>query len=130
MKVLLTSLAIVATISVGVGFVFAKFLGFWQGAVAALIIQFLIFYIFTSSQSASEETNTVEDQLVALQTAPITCPCGKHVFSAPVFLNAENLFTCEKCGSKFRVEMSYDSVVLTEPLNIENVFNHLKEKGT
>lgn len=128
MKTILISLLIVFTISIGVGFVVADFIGFWQGAVAACIIQFIAFYFTTSKPKEEEEP--IEDQLIELQTASIACPCGKHIFSAPIFLNSENPFTCEKCGSRFRVEMSYESVVVTEPLNIENVFNHLKDKGT
>jgi hypothetical protein len=45
-----------------------------------------------------------------------------------VFYNTDNSFLCEKCGSRFKVELNHETVLLTEPLNIANVFTQLKEK--
>ena len=43
MRTVLLSIAIVALISIGAGFVLIDFIGFWQGVVGATIIQFLAF---------------------------------------------------------------------------------------
>ena len=133
MRTVLLSIAIVALISIGSGFVLIDFIGFWQGVVGATIIQFLAFYIpFTGPNSKGNQT--AEDaaesikEIIDLQTIPITCPCGKNTFTAPIFFNLENEFKCEKCGSGFKVEPSYDVLLITEPVNIENIFNKLKQK--
>lgn len=125
----LVSLLITLLISLGIGFVLSDLLGFWQGFVGTIIIQFFVFY-FTSSRKTQqvESQPSFEEEIIGLQTVPISCPCGKSTFSAPVFFNTENAFTCEKCGSKFKVDVTYDTILLTEPLNIENVFNQLKQK--
>jgi uncharacterized Zn-finger protein len=134
MRTVLLSLAIVALISVGAGFVLKDFIGFWQGVVGATIIQFLAFYLpFTgtapkNNQAADDAAESIKE-IIDLQTIPINCPCGKNTFTAPIFFNIENEFTCEKCGSGFKVEPTYDVVLVTEPVNIENIFNKLKEQS-
>ena len=128
-KVIGFSLGITILISLGLGFVLKDIIGFWEGFVVGIIAQFLGFYLLSlRNKNNIVEEPDLSDEIINLQTIPITCPCGKHTFTAPVFYNTENMFTCEKCGSKFKVELNYDTVLLTEPLNIENVFNQLKER--
>lgn len=130
MKALLISLGITLLISTGLGFVLKDLIGFWQGFVGAFIAQFLGFYFlsFKGKDEVEQATSSIEE-LIELQTMPINCPCGKNVITAPIFFNTNNQFTCEKCSSVFRVEPSFDVVLLTEPVNIENIFNKLKEQG-
>lgn len=130
MKTLAISLSITAIISVGLGFVLKDLIGFWQGFVGAIIAQFLVFYFlsFKGKEEIEEATSSVAE-IIELQTMPINCPCGKNVITAPIFFNTNNQFTCDKCSSVFRVEPSFDVVLLTEPVNIENIFNKLKEQG-
>lgn len=129
-KVLGVSLGITLFISIGVGFVLKDFIGFWQGVVGAFITQFIAFYFIsiTKTNNGAEEAQDIGSGIVELQTVPITCPCGKNTFTSPIFFNVDNSFLCEKCGSRFKVELNYDTVLLTEPMNIENIFNQLKEK--
>ena len=130
MKTLAISLGITILISAGSGFVFKDFIGFWQAFVGAFIIQFVTFYFLSlKGDKEIEKANTSVEELINLQTMPITCPCGKNTFTAPIFFNTDNQFTCEKCGSVFRVEPSLDVVLLTEPVNIEKVFTKLKEQS-
>lgn len=128
LKSVVVSLTVTLLISCGIGFVFAGFIGFWQGFVASIIVQFLGFYLLSLRSKDKDSKVDIEEELINLQTIPISCPCGKNTFTAPVFLNTENNFLCEKCGSRFKVELNYDTVLLTEPLNITNIFNQLKEK--
>ena len=123
-------LFITILVSLGIGFVLKDILGFWEGVVGSVIIQFLGFYYLTSIQTKNnkQQEPDIVEEIINLQTVPISCPCGKHTFTAPVFYSADNSFLCEKCGSKFKVELSYETVLLTEPLNIENIFNQLKER--
>lgn len=128
-KLVVASLSVTLLVSFGLGFVFADIIGFWQGVVGSFIAQFIASYLLAFKNSKSNETEPdLGEEIINLQTIPISCPCGKNIFTAPVFYNTENAFLCDKCGSRFKVELSYDTVLLTEPLNIENVFNQLKEK--
>lgn len=125
------SLGIVLVISLGVGFVCANIIGFWQGFVAAILFQFIGGYCLTTFKAPSankvEDTSDLE-KIIDLQTVDIICPCTNAVTKSPIFFGINNEFVCNKCNSKFKVELSYDSVLVTEPLNIENAYNFLKSK--
>lgn len=128
-KVIIFSLTITFLVSTGIGFVLSGVIGFWQGFVGSVIAQFLGFYLLSLRNNNKVSTEpSLSEEILSLQTIPITCPCGKNTFTAPVFFNTQNDFTCEKCKGKFKVELNYDTILLTEPLNIENVFNQLKQK--
>lgn len=130
-KKICLSLVLTILISAGIGFVFQNIIGFWQGATAAIIIHFLIFYLFNPGQKSQvliESEKAAFDELILTQTASVNCPCGQNTINVPILLNIDNIFTCEKCLSKFRVNVSFDTVLLTEPFNIANAFNVLKSK--
>lgn len=131
-KLIAISLGIVVAISLGVGFVFSEIIGFWQGFVAAVLAQFISTYGFatfrTVKNSTVSDSEAQLNQLLELQTIEVTCPCSHVVSKSPVFFNTDNVFTCTKCNSKFKIEPTYDSILLTEPLNIENAYNFLKSK--
>lgn len=131
-KLLSISLGIVFAVSTGVGFVLKEFIGFWEGFILAVIVQFIASYGIATFKNTSKETvEAVVDnsqQLIDLQTVEITCPCGNIVSKSPIFFGLDNGFVCNKCSSKFRVELSYEPVLVTEPLNIENAYNFLKSK--
>jgi hypothetical protein len=130
LKTLGVSLGITLLISVGVGFVLKDIIGFWQGLVGSVIIQFLGFYFLSLRRDsiAAAAAPDISSDIIELQTIPVSCPCGKNTFTSPVFFNVDNSFLCDKCGSRFKVELNYDTVLLTEPMNIENIFNQLREK--
>jgi hypothetical protein len=118
-------------ISAGLGYALSSFIGFWQCFTGITVVQFIIFYIFAEIRTRKEEEkmqNTLAQDILNLQTVPVTCPCGKNVFETPIFFNFDNTFRCDKCGSKFKVELDYNSILLTDPQNYENVFNNLKDK--
>lgn len=136
MRLIVYSLAIVTVISLGIGFITQDFFGgstagFLRGFTGSVIAQFLIFYFSAVKTEKKEEINDSQiklDEIIAQQTCPISCPCGKNVITAPIFINQDNAFECEVCKSKFRVEVSYESILLTEQVNLNNIFNILKEK--
>jgi hypothetical protein len=128
-RLLIISLSITFLVSFGVGFVLKDIIGFWQGVVGAILVQFLGFYFLALRKNNNiEEDTKLADEFINLQTIPISCPCGKNTFTSAVFYNTENSFLCEKCGSRFKVELNHDTVLLTEPLNIEKIFDQLKAK--
>ncbi len=135
-RAIMLSLSIVCIISIGGGFVLSDFIGFWEGFVAITLLQFALAYIITLLKDKSQSNKEAAiadiadniDHIMNLQTVDIICPCGSVVSKSPVFFNKHNEFICNKCNSKFKVELSYDSILITEPLNIENAFNALKQK--
>jgi len=131
LKKICLSVLLVLLISAGIGFSLQNFIGFWQGTVAAFIVQFLFFYFHNPNKK--EEQLIMGEQLayndlLQTQTSTVNCPCGQRSMTVPILLNEENIFTCDKCLSKFRVDVTLESVVLTEPFNLVNVFTSLKEK--
>lgn len=118
-------------LALGFGYVVQEFIGgIGRGFVAGIIIQFILFMIYKPKKEepinneADEALNTVID----LQTTLVECPCGKNKMYEPIFLNKDNIFTCSTCGSKFRVEIAYESILLTEPISLVNVFDNLRER--
>lgn len=129
-------LLITITVSLGTGLALMgklgfenSLIGFTKAAVGALILQFVIHNIFLSRklQVLVEDTAAI-DEVISLQTSTVSCPCGQFSFYTPIFINSDNIFTCEKCKSKFRVEVTLDSILITEPLNLETAYNFLKTK--
>lgn len=128
-KKIAISITITILMSLAIGFVFQElFNGFWRATVCGFILHFIVFYIFGTKTPPSNEAEEALNEIIGLQTCPISCPCGNNIFSATIFINNDNVFTCDKCQSKFKVEVSYDSVLVTEPVSIGNVFNSLKSK--
>jgi hypothetical protein len=123
-------LLITILVSLGIGYMLSDFISLWKGVVGGIIVQFILRYIVDAIKIKTQpvdNTDAIQD-IIDTQTVPITCPCGKNTFFAPVFHNKENNFQCEKCGSRFRAEINIDTILLTEPVNLQNAFDHLKRK--
>jgi len=130
-KKIVFSLVLTILISTGIGFVLQNIIGFWQGTTAAIIIHFLIFYLFNPEKKSREFIDSKKsafNELLQTQNVTVDCPCGQNSITTPILLNTENIFTCDKCLSKFRVNVVFESVLLTEPFNIANAFNALKSR--
>lgn len=118
-------------LALGFGYVVQEFIGgIGRGFVAGLIIQFILFMVYRPKKEEPENNEADEalNAVVDLQTTLIECPCGKNKMYEPIFLNKDNIFTCNTCGSKFRVEIAYESILLTEPISLVNVFDNLRER--
>jgi hypothetical protein len=131
-KQVIIPIAILILISSCIGFAFQAFFGgFWQAALAGLLGQLLVYNVYTSLLELSQKRNEIKntlDTIIEAQTCPIACPCGKNVVQAPLFINNDNDFICEVCNAKFRVEITYESILQTQPTNLSNIFDVLKQK--
>lgn len=132
MKQILISVIITLLISLGVGYVLEDFLGgITKGIVGSIIIQFLFFYFFFQKNKPGDEFSEAElilQDIIETQTCSINCPCGKNTMSVPLFINKDNLFKCDKCNGSFRVDIEYQPIIVTEQLNLNTVFEALKNK--
>jgi hypothetical protein len=131
LKQISISLAIVTIISVVFGFALRHLTGFWEATSAVFVLQFLLFY-FAKFENKNVVVSDIEQQayenLLQTQIVAVNCPCGQTTMKVPILLNEDNIFTCNKCSSKFKVNATFDSILLTEPLNIANAFEALIQK--
>ncbi|MGA1049793.1 MAG: hypothetical protein ACO3UU_17445 [Minisyncoccia bacterium] len=132
-KTIIISIIITIIISTGFGFALAKNLGFWQGTVLAFLTQIILFYVYSlvrqnKTEKLEEEHFAIISEIEQRSLIDVVCPCGVRGDQIAYFDLEDATFTCEKCSSKFRVEVVFNPVLLTEPLNLENAFNKIKEK--
>lgn len=132
-NVILVSLGLTLLVSVGIGYALSDVLGFLQGTILVFILQLVGFYFYNSKNSQvkaqiEEQYNIVVSELLEKSYVNVICPCG-NVNEKTLFFELEDTnFTCEKCSSRYRVEMVLNPVLLTEPANLENAFNVIKKK--
>jgi hypothetical protein len=129
----LVSLLITVIISIGFGFALSNFLGFLQGTTLVFLLQIILFYVYSlirqnNISRIEEEHISVINEIAERSLVRVECPCGVKNDSIPYFDVTDAIFTCEKCSSKYRVEVVFNSILLTEPLNLENAFTKIKEK--
>jgi hypothetical protein len=132
-QTIIISLIITIAISFGFGFALSSFLGFFQGTVLSFLIQIILFYVYSSikqnnTTKIEEEHFNIIREIAERSLVNVECPCGVKNEQIPYFDIADTSFTCEKCSSKYRVEVVFNPVLLTEPLNLENAFTKIKEK--
>lgn len=48
----------------------------------------------------------------------IPCNCGNNSFEGLFSPSTNNEMVCEKCKSKYRIDITYDAVLLTDPLDV------------
>ena len=127
---ILRSLLITILVSIAIGFGLRSVFGFWETAILAFVIQFLISFIVSSLKINKVDTLTAEfeselQQLLDLSEVTISCPCGNYSFTENVFLNLENTYTCEKCNNDFRLEVNVTPTLLTQPISVNQSFADL-----
>jgi hypothetical protein len=78
-----------------------------------------------------EQTQVIEEyeQIFDSQLVELPCVCGGNTFQGLFSPKTENIVECEKCKNKYRVTISYDSVMISEPLNIDQTFDQLVGKS-
>jgi len=84
------------------------------------IIKDLDSIIGEQSQVIEEYEKIFDSQLVELP-----CVCGGNTFQGLFSPKTENVVECEKCHNKYKVNINYDSVMISEPLNLDKTFNEL-----
>jgi hypothetical protein len=58
----------------------------------------------------------------------IPCNCGQNTFVGLFSPYADNICECEKCKSKYRITLNYESILMSEPLDNDTIFNSLKTR--
>jgi Ca2+/Na+ antiporter len=133
MVVVVRSILIVLLVSLSVAFSLKSFLGFSETFVFVTLLQFLIAF-FWKSFAVKKEIEAVREisedysQVLEKCIVSVACPCGKVVSDVIIFANEEVLIKCDKCNNDFRVLCDIKTQLVTEPLNLEVVYDQLTEK--
>ena len=130
---ILRSFLITLIVAIAFAFGLRNIIGFWETLALAIVIQFIIAFVYSSFKISRVDNLTQEfegelQQLLDLSEVTIACPCGNYTFSENVFLNMENTYTCEKCNNDFRIEVSITPTLLTQPVNVNQAFAELTKE--
>ena len=96
---ILRSFLITLLVAIAFAFGLRNIIGFWETLALAIVIQFIIAFVYSSFKISRVDNLTQEfegelQQLLDLSEVTIACPCGNYTFSENVFLNMENTYTC------------------------------------
>ena len=136
----ITILFILVAISIAFGL--SDHMNFWKSLSILIAIESIIYYFVISNEdqlSTSEfsEVDKVVEELGRMveeqgdviseyeeifdqQLVELPCVCGGNTFQGLFSPKSENIVECEKCESKYRVTVNYNSVLISEPLDIND----------
>lgn len=117
------SLLITAFVSTLFAFGLQNFIGFWNTFSLATAVQFIAFWIINSRKQLDKDALYSEfeatiDNLLSLNRVSVECPCTNHIFDEEIFINADNVHRCPKCGNSIKLDVQISAVLQTEPKDI------------
>ena len=115
------------------GFGLKNVFGLWEATILAFVLQFVIAFVYSSLKINKNTTLTTQfeaelEELLSLSEGSVACPCGNYVHKDNIFLNSDNMYTCEKCNNEFRIDISLTPTLLTEPVDINKKFEQLTKE--
>lgn len=74
-----------------------------------------------------EQTQVIEEyeKIFDSLLVELPCVCGGNTFQGLFSPKTENIVECEKCRNKYKVNINYDAVMISEPLNLDKTFDEL-----
>jgi hypothetical protein len=87
----------------------------------------IIFKSYEEKAGKVAQLTETLDELLSRQEVTVECPCGKSEVPVTIFVDEETIVKCDVCNNKFRVVTEISTRLLTEPLEIENMFDKLNE---
>lgn len=61
------------------------------------------------------------EQIFDAQLVELPCICGGNTFKGLFSPNTDNEVQCEKCKNNYRVNINYDTVLISEPLDQKTI---------
>lgn len=61
------------------------------------------------------------------QLVELPCVCGGNTFKGLFSPNLENIVECEKCHNNYKVSITYDTILISEPMDQKNIVSKLEE---
>jgi hypothetical protein len=138
----LESVGLITIGSLSISYGLIIFIPFLQ-SLAILWPLAIMAYIFynkkNSANSKQEELNKLAEAIIEEQESVIVeyekifdsqlvelpCVCGGNTFQGLISPTLENIVECENCKNKYKVEVSFNSVLISEPLNLNKTFEDL-----
>lgn len=131
--IFIRSLLITGTISLLIGFALRNVFGFWEALSLAFVTQFIIAFIVSSLRinrvrDLTGEFESEIQQLLNLSESSVPCPCGNYTHTDNIFVNLENIYTCEKCNNDFKLVVDVTPTLVTDIVDVDQaVANIAKE---
>lgn len=130
MSSIIRSIAITILVSTGLAFSFKSIFGFWETFTLTTIIQYFIAFAITTYEARAGQVAMLTealDEILERQSVVVDCPCGKGKTSVTVFIDEDTVTQCSICKNKFRVTTETSTRLLTDPLEVEKMYNKLNE---
>ena len=129
---ILKSISILSAVAAVAGFAFTNIIGFWQAFAVAVVLQIIIGSIvesFKLQKFEVEELYANTESILSKSDVEVECPCGKSKQSIYLFVNDPFItLECPECKNKFRVVLNVSTQLVTEPVNLDQMYGALKEK--
>lgn len=95
------------------------------------IVKSLDLMIAEQSQKLEEQEGVIAEyeKIFDSQLVELPCVCGGNTFQGLFSPNTDNIVQCEKCKQHYKVDINYNTVLISEPLNIEQTFDELVGKA-
>ena len=61
------------------------------------------------------------------QTVELPCVCGGNTFKGLFSPTMDNFCECEKCNNKYKVTLDFDTILISEPLENQSIFDAIKK---
>ena len=122
--IFIRSFLITIIISVLFGVALRNVFGFWEALCLAFVIQIIVAFSISSLRINRVQRLTGEfegelQQLLDLNEVSVPCPCGNYVHTDNIFLNLENIYTCEKCNNDFKLVINVTPTLVTEIVDVD-----------
>ena len=94
------------------------------------IVKSLDLMISEQSLKLEEQESVISEyeKIFDSQLVELPCVCGGNTFQGLFSPNTDNVVQCEKCKQHYKVDINYNTVLISEPLNIEQTFDELVGK--
>ena len=131
--IFIRSIVITIIISVLLGFALRNVFGFWEALSLAFVAQFIISFIVSSLRinrvhKLTGEFETELQHLLDLSEISVPCPCGNYTHTDNIFLNLENIYTCEKCNNDFKLVVDVTPTLVTDIVDVDETVANLAKQ--
>ena len=131
--IFIRSILITSIISVLIGFALRNVFGFWEALSLAFAAQFVLSFVFSSFkinrvQALTGEFENELEQFLHLSEISVPCPCGNYTYTDNIFLNLENMYTCEKCKNEFKLVIDVIPTLVTDIVDVDKTVVNLTKQ--
>lgn len=87
--------------------------------------------IENQENALAEQTNVISEyeKILDSQFVTIDCDCKNGKFEGFFEKDKENFVKCENCENDYKITVNYDAILISNPLENEEIFQELKEKS-